>query len=220
MTAAARGVPFWSPPEVDASIAGTLAHLQVHGVLAYPTETVYGFKRSDRQHVSRAAGRHETSTCGEALPPAHFRQYDDRAPRAAAIACRRAPRRALLAGPADPQAPAAANDAYRRACVGPKGAWPCAGRPIPACSASYRRWATHRPGRARIALGLPPAMSAGDILALLERGDRRRHDPPSRRRSARRLRRRRRWWTAPATGRASSVPERSTCPRFARACPT
>ena len=38
-----KAVPFWSPPEVDASIAGTIAHLQGGGVLAYPTETVYGF---------------------------------------------------------------------------------------------------------------------------------------------------------------------------------
>lgn len=38
-----RGVPFWSPPEIESSIAGTLAHLEGNGVLAYPTETVYGF---------------------------------------------------------------------------------------------------------------------------------------------------------------------------------
>jgi L-threonylcarbamoyladenylate synthase len=43
MTTGPRGVPFWSPPEVDAAIAGTIAHLAAHGVLAYPTETVYGF---------------------------------------------------------------------------------------------------------------------------------------------------------------------------------
>jgi L-threonylcarbamoyladenylate synthase len=36
-------VPFWSPPEVEASIKGTLAQLDAHGVVAYPTETVYGF---------------------------------------------------------------------------------------------------------------------------------------------------------------------------------
>jgi L-threonylcarbamoyladenylate synthase len=42
MTHGARGVPFWSPAEVQASIAGTLAHLSANGVLAYPTETVYG----------------------------------------------------------------------------------------------------------------------------------------------------------------------------------
>ena len=38
-----KAVPFWSPPEVEASIAGTITHLKAGGVLAYPTETVYGF---------------------------------------------------------------------------------------------------------------------------------------------------------------------------------
>jgi L-threonylcarbamoyladenylate synthase len=36
-------VPFWSADEVEASLRGTLAHLEARGVLAYPTETVYGF---------------------------------------------------------------------------------------------------------------------------------------------------------------------------------
>lgn len=36
-------VPFWSPAEVAASINGTIAHLAARKVLAYPTETVYGF---------------------------------------------------------------------------------------------------------------------------------------------------------------------------------
>lgn len=35
--------PFWSPIEIEASLAGTIAHLQAGRVLAYPTETVYGF---------------------------------------------------------------------------------------------------------------------------------------------------------------------------------
>ena len=43
MTTGARGVPFWSLPEIEASIAGTLAHLAEGGIVAYPTETVYGF---------------------------------------------------------------------------------------------------------------------------------------------------------------------------------
>ena len=38
-----KAIPFWSADEVEASIAGTIAHLQAGGVLAYPTETVYGF---------------------------------------------------------------------------------------------------------------------------------------------------------------------------------
>jgi L-threonylcarbamoyladenylate synthase len=41
--AAPTAVPFWSREEVEAAIAPTIAHLQAGGVLAYPTETVYGF---------------------------------------------------------------------------------------------------------------------------------------------------------------------------------
>ncbi len=38
-----RGVPFWSAPEVEAALTRTVRHLQDGKVLAYPTETVYGF---------------------------------------------------------------------------------------------------------------------------------------------------------------------------------
>ena len=36
-------VPFWSEEEVEASISATIAHLNAGKLLAYPTETVYGF---------------------------------------------------------------------------------------------------------------------------------------------------------------------------------
>jgi L-threonylcarbamoyladenylate synthase len=35
--------PFWSPAEIEASLTPVVTHLQERGVLAYPTETVYGF---------------------------------------------------------------------------------------------------------------------------------------------------------------------------------
>ncbi len=35
--------PFWSPDEVTAALTRVVVHLQERGVLAYPTETVYGF---------------------------------------------------------------------------------------------------------------------------------------------------------------------------------
>lgn len=38
-----RGVPFWSPQEIEAALTPTITHLQEKGILAYPTETVYGF---------------------------------------------------------------------------------------------------------------------------------------------------------------------------------
>ena len=36
-------IPFWSADEVEASVRATVAHLEARRVLAYPTETVYGF---------------------------------------------------------------------------------------------------------------------------------------------------------------------------------
>jgi L-threonylcarbamoyladenylate synthase len=36
-------VPFWSAEEIEASLTGTITHLRAGGLLAYPTETVYGF---------------------------------------------------------------------------------------------------------------------------------------------------------------------------------
>ena len=38
-----RAVPFWSAEEVEASLLGTIAHLRAGRLIAYPTETVYGF---------------------------------------------------------------------------------------------------------------------------------------------------------------------------------
>ncbi len=43
MTGVSVAVPFWSPEEVAAAVHGVVAHLAAAGVLAYPTETVYGF---------------------------------------------------------------------------------------------------------------------------------------------------------------------------------
>lgn len=38
-----RPVPFWAPAEIDATIPRAIAHVQGGGLLAYPTETIYGF---------------------------------------------------------------------------------------------------------------------------------------------------------------------------------
>ncbi len=43
MSAPSLAVPFWSPDEIEMSLTGTIRHLQEGGVLAYPTETLYGF---------------------------------------------------------------------------------------------------------------------------------------------------------------------------------
>jgi L-threonylcarbamoyladenylate synthase len=54
MTAVSVAAPFWSPEEIDAAIGPTIVHLQSGGVLAYPTETVYGFGTAvDHESVER-----------------------------------------------------------------------------------------------------------------------------------------------------------------------
>jgi L-threonylcarbamoyladenylate synthase len=53
MKAPNLAVPFWSAEEVEASLHGTIAHLNERRVLAYPTETVYGFGGGvDQESVS------------------------------------------------------------------------------------------------------------------------------------------------------------------------
>lgn len=45
--------PFWSPEEIDREIGPAIAHLGDRKVLAYPTETVYGFGSAvDRESVA------------------------------------------------------------------------------------------------------------------------------------------------------------------------
>lgn len=52
MTPQLTPVPFWSAEDVEASLGRVLAHLETHRVLAYPTETVYGFGGAiDRESV-------------------------------------------------------------------------------------------------------------------------------------------------------------------------
>jgi len=43
MIPVSAAIPFWSAEEIEASLGGTIAHLRAGGLLAYPTETVYGF---------------------------------------------------------------------------------------------------------------------------------------------------------------------------------
>jgi L-threonylcarbamoyladenylate synthase len=53
-TALPFAAPFWSPEEVEAALGPTILHLQNGGVLAYPTETVYGFGGAvDQESVER-----------------------------------------------------------------------------------------------------------------------------------------------------------------------
>ena len=53
MTVAPFATPFWSHDEVEAALPETIAYLHARKVLAYPTETVYGFGGGvDRESVA------------------------------------------------------------------------------------------------------------------------------------------------------------------------
>jgi L-threonylcarbamoyladenylate synthase len=53
MKRATLSYPFWSPEEIASAIAPALEHLNAQRVLAYPTETVYGFGGAiDRESVA------------------------------------------------------------------------------------------------------------------------------------------------------------------------
>ncbi len=43
MSRSPLAVPFWSPAEIEGAVREVIRHLDEHRVLAYPTETVYGF---------------------------------------------------------------------------------------------------------------------------------------------------------------------------------
>src|SRR6185436_20371639 len=53
MSGAPLAIPFWSDEEVTAAIRPALEQMELRRVLAYPTETVYGFGGAiDRDSVS------------------------------------------------------------------------------------------------------------------------------------------------------------------------
>ena len=53
----ALAIPFWSADEIEAAMRPALEHLAARRVLAYPTETVYGFGGGDRSRLGGCARR-------------------------------------------------------------------------------------------------------------------------------------------------------------------
>ncbi len=164
MNPSVRGVPFWSPPEVEASISGTLAHLERNGVLAYPTETVYGFGGAiDSASVDRLVSMKSRPTGKPFLLLISGSEMIDRLgvhlSRAASILAARfwpGPLTLVLSG-GQGRVPARLR--------GPEGGiavrWtshPALQRLISAIGDPLTSTSANRPG-------LPPAMSAGDIIS-------------------------------------------------------
>jgi len=94
-------IPFWSAEEVEAALRQALAHIEARGVLAYPTETVYGFGGGiDRDSVDALVAL-KTRPPAKPFFAAHRRRADDRQARSATAELRVQPSGATLAWPAD-----------------------------------------------------------------------------------------------------------------------
>ena len=66
-------IPFWSAEEIGAAIKPALEQIAARKVLAYPTETVYGFGGGiDRESVDALVATQEPAA-GQAVPAAHLR---------------------------------------------------------------------------------------------------------------------------------------------------
>ena len=91
-------IPFWSPEEIEAALRPALAQIEARRVLAYPTETVYGFGGGiDRDSVDALVALKQPAA-GKAVSAAHRRPGHDRATRPRSAELRGQPRRATLAG--------------------------------------------------------------------------------------------------------------------------
>lgn len=166
--------PFWAPHEIEAAVAPALEHMEQRRVLAYPTETVYGFGGAiDRESVanliklkSRQPGKPFLLLIGgsEMLASLDLQL----SPFAGTLAARFWPGPITLVLPGGQ---GRVPDALR----GPEGGiavrWtshPAIQRLIRAHGAPLTSTSANRPG-------VPPAMTAGEILAqwpdAIARGD-------------------------------------------------
>ena len=63
----ALGIPFWSDEEIAAAIRPALEQIELRRVLAYPTETVYGF--GGIRHTSQTGSSPASSRTGGRSSP-------------------------------------------------------------------------------------------------------------------------------------------------------
>ncbi len=157
-------VPFWSPAEVEAASPARIAHLAARRVLAYPTETVYGFGGAiDATSVDalvalkrRQPGKPFLLLVAEARWSTRLDLISPATPRISPRAT--GPGRSRSCSPA-------ASGACRRGCAAPRAVSRCDGRRTPAsrdCSCAYGEPITSTSANLP---GSPPAMSASEVTS-------------------------------------------------------
>jgi L-threonylcarbamoyladenylate synthase len=156
-------VPFWSREEVQAALRGTIAHLHAGRVLAYPTETVYGFGGAvDHDAVEslvRLKGRPPGKpfllliAASEMLTKLGLHLSAD----AAALAARHWP------GPLTLVLPGGERRVPER-LRGPEGGVAVRWTPHPGLTQLIRAYGDPITSTSANRPGVPPAMSAGEIV--------------------------------------------------------
>ena len=156
-------VPFWSPIEIETALRKVLHHLELGRVLAYPTETVYGFGgAADEQSV-------EALVAMKGRPPgkpfllliagsAMIAKLDLHLPNfAARLAARHWP------GPLTLVLPGGERRVPSR-LRGPEGGIAVRWTPHPGLSRLLQAYGEPLTSTSANRPGVPPAMSAGEII--------------------------------------------------------
>lgn len=164
MTAEVRPIPFWSDAEIKAAIPATIEHLNARRVLAYPTETVYGFggavDQESVQELIRFKGRPQGKpfllliTGSEMLSRLDLHLN----PAASTLAARFWPGPLTLVLPGgEKRVPAELR--------GPEGGIAVRWTPHPATSRLIKAYGDPITSTSANRPGVPPATSAGEIVA-------------------------------------------------------
>ena len=209
MIAAPSAVPFWSPDEIEASLRRTLEHLESGGVLAYPTETVYGFGTAVDHDAVATLVRMKRRPPGEAVPAAHLRER--RCSSASACTCRASAARLAARhwpGPLTLVLPGGERRVPLR-LRGPEGGIAVRWTPHVGLTRLIARYGDPITSTSANRPGVPPAMSASEIVEQWPDDIDRGHLARARWRSHPSRRHRPRSSIARGARRASSGPARS-----------
>ena len=156
-------VPFWSPVEIETALRNVLHHLEQGRVLAYPTETVYGFGGAADEHSVEALVTMKERPPGKPFllliaGSAMIAKLDLHLPNfAARLAARHWP------GPLTLVLPGGERRVPSR-LRGPEGGVAVRWTPHPGLSRLLQAYGEPLTSTSANRPGVPPAMSAGEII--------------------------------------------------------
>ncbi|HEX6134153.1 MAG TPA: L-threonylcarbamoyladenylate synthase [Longimicrobiales bacterium] len=160
-----KRLPTRSRAEIDAALPGVLRQLRSDGLIAYPTETVYGFGGATSE---RAVQRLRALKRREALKPFLLLvPSPDQAPGVQWSAAARAVAQRFWPGPLTLALPAVPNG-FPQGIISSEGTVALRASPHPFVRALMAAWQAPITSTSANAPGSPPARDADGVLAALE----------------------------------------------------